>query len=47
MVQRPMSCAWETADKNEDIPSLCDDDVVEWVVLVAEARQSDPENHGV
>jgi len=28
------------------VPSLCNNNIVEGVVLVAEASQSNPENHG-
>jgi hypothetical protein len=30
-----------------DLPSLCNDDVVKWLVLVAEARQTDSDDHFV
>jgi hypothetical protein len=32
-------------EKERDIPSLCNNDVVKWLVLVAEARETDSDDH--
>jgi hypothetical protein len=39
--------AVDRGGKYGHVPGLCDDDVVEGVVLVAKAGKSDPENHCV